>query len=137
MKIPAIAVMAVAWAVAAGSAQAEKTVWEGAYTDVQAGRGKKEYITNCASCHQEGMQGADLAPALKGDEFLLRLNDRPLFELVDRITTTMPQDAPGSLSPQVNADITAYILQVNRFPAGMAELPPDEVAQKTIMIIRK
>ena len=140
MKVAGIGAMAIVWAVAASgqmSAQAGKTVWDGIYTEAQAGRGKKLYIASCAACHQEGMQGADLAPALKGDEFLLLWNDRPMSELVERITKTMPQDAPGTLSPEANADIVAYILQVNRFPAGVAELPVDAAAQKTIAIIRK
>ena len=140
MRVAGIGAMAIVWAVAASaqmSAQAGKTVWDGIYTEAQAGRGKKLYIASCAACHQEGMQGADLAPALKGDEFLLLWNDRPMSELVERITKTMPQDAPGTLSPEANADIVAYILQVNRFPAGVAELPVDAAAQKTIAIIRK
>src|SRR5688500_19411916 len=121
MKVAGIGAMAIVWAVAASaqmSAQAGRTVWDGVYTEAQAGRGKKAYIASCAACHQEGLQGADLAPALKGDEFLLLWNDRPLSEFVQRITKTMPQDAPGTLSAQEHADIVAYILQVNRFPAG-------------------
>jgi cytochrome c len=129
-------VLAAAWMIAVASAQS-KTVWDGVYTDVQAGRGKKLYVASCAACHQEGLQGADLAPALKGDEFLLLWNDKTLAELVDRVTKTMPQDAPGSLSAQDNADIVAYMLQVNRFPAGSTDLPVDATAQKTIAIIRK
>ena len=31
---------------AVAAAQAPKTVWDGVYTDAQAGRGKKSYITN-------------------------------------------------------------------------------------------
>ena len=140
MKVTGIGVIAVVWAVVVSaqmSAQAGKTVWDGVYTDAQAGRGKKLYIASCAACHQEGLQGADLAPALKGDEFLLLWNDRPLGDMVERITKTMPQDAPGTLSPEANTDIVAYMLQVNRFPTGAAELPVDAAAQKTIAIIRK
>ena len=135
MKVVVIGVAAMAWAVAMVSAQG-KTVWDGVYTEAQAGRGKKLYVASCAACHQEGMQGADLAPALKGDEFLLLWNDRSLGELVERVTTTMPQDAPGTLSAQANADIVAYMLQVNRFPTGAAELSTDAAAQKTIIITR-
>ena len=47
------------------AAQAHRTVWDGVYSEAQATRGKQAYIDNCASCHGEGMQGADLAPALK------------------------------------------------------------------------
>ena len=117
-------------------AQASKSVWNGVYSETQATRGKKLYVNSCAACHQEGLQGADLAPALKGDEFLLRWSDRSMFEFVDRVATTMPQDTPGSLNPQENADIVAYVLQVNRFPAGQDELPSDAAAQKAIAITK-
>ena len=117
-------------------AQASKSVWNGVYSEAQATRGKTLYVNSCAACHQEGLQGADLAPALKGDEFLLRWSDRSMFEFVDRVATTMPQDTPGSLNPQENADIVAYVLQVNRFPAGQDELPSDAAAQKAIAITK-
>jgi hypothetical protein len=48
----------------------------------------------------------------------------------------MPGDAPGSLTPQVNADIVAYMLQVNRFPAGTEELKPDPAAMKGMAIAK-
>ena len=34
----------------------------------------------------------------------------------------MPQNAPGKLSRQQNADILAFVLSFNRFPAGKTEL---------------
>ena len=34
----------------------------------------------------------------------------------------MPQDKPGRLSRQYKADILAYVLKVNKFPAGKTEL---------------
>ena len=124
-------------AVAAVAAQTTKSVWDGVYSEAQAGRGKKSYITNCAACHNEGLQGGDLAPALKGEEFLLRWTDHSMFEFVDRIQKTMPQDNPGGLSAQENADIVAYILQVNRFPTGQGDLPSEEAALKGIAIAKK
>ena len=123
-------------ALSIAAAQTTKSVWDGVYSEAQAGRGKKSYITSCAACHNEGLQGGDLAPALKGEEFLLKYNDKPMFELVDRIATTMPQDDPGTLKPQENADIVAYVLQVNRIPAGASELPSDAAAQKAIAITK-
>ena len=118
------------------SAQGTKNVWEGIYSDAQAGRGKKAYIVHCASCHNEGLQGGDLAPALKGEDFLLRWDDKPMFEFFDRVQKTMPQDNPGAVSAQDNADIVAYILQVNRMPAGAAELSSEEAALKAIVITK-
>lgn len=114
--------------------QGSRNVWDGVYSDAQATRGKTLYITHCAACHNEGLQGGDLAPALKGEDFLLRWNDKPMFELVDRVSTTMPQDAPGTLKPQENADITAYMLQANKMAAGAADLPSDADALKAITI---
>ena len=118
-------------------AQASKNVWNGVYSETQAARGKKLYVNSCAACHQEGLQGADLAPALKGDEFLLRWFDRSMFDFVDRVATTMPQDTPGALSLQENADIVAYMLQVNRFPTGQDELTSDAAALKAIAITKQ
>ena len=46
----------------------------------------------------------------------------------------MPRDAPGKLSRQEVADIISYILQVNKFPAGEAELGTDDEAYVNITI---
>jgi hypothetical protein len=43
-------------------------------------------------------------------------------DLFDRIRTTMPQDKPGSLTRQQDADVVAYLLNANKFPAGKVEL---------------
>ena len=44
----------------------------------------------------------------------------------------MPQNNPGSLSGQVNADILAFVLASNKFPAGESELPKEAMILKTI-----
>ena len=128
-----IATAMLAFSVAAAQT---KNVWDGVYSDAQAGRGKTSYVTHCAACHNEGLQGGDLAPELKGEDFLLRWNDKSMFEFVDRIQKTMPQDNPGGLMPQENADIVAYILQVNKMAAGSTDLPSDEAALKAITITK-
>jgi hypothetical protein len=46
----------------------------------------------------------------------------------------MPKDKPGSLSRDINADITAYMLNVNEFPAGANELSGDSQVLKQIRI---
>jgi mono/diheme cytochrome c family protein len=135
-----VAAAAAAMAVFSGSivkpvaAQAPKNVWDGAYTAEQAVRGKQLYVDSCSNCHKEGLQGSDLAPALKGDDFLLQWADSSMKDVFDTISTKMPQDNPGSLMPQVNADILAFILQVNKFPAGHDELKPDATLLKGITI---
>jgi len=119
------------------SAQAGRSVWDGVYTDDQAMRGKKLYVESCASCHQEGLQGADLAPALKGEEFVLKWSGFSVQDLFTTVSTTMPADNPGKLSPQESADLLAYVMQVNKFPAGRDELKTDATALKAIAIAPK
>lgn len=131
--VAALGVAMTAVAVVAGQT---KTVWEGVFSDAQAGRGKKAYITHCAECHNEGLQGGDLAPALKGEDFLLRWNDKPMAELFERTQKTMPQNNPNGLMPQETADILAYVLQVNRMPGGAVELPGDAAALEAITITK-
>lgn len=123
-------------AVVVVAGQSGRTVWDGVYSDAQAGRGKKAYITHCAECHNEGLQGGDLAPALKGEDFLLRWNDKSMAELFERTQKTMPQNNPNGLMPQETADILAYVLQVNRMPGGAADLPADAAALQAIAMTK-
>lgn len=76
------------------------------------------------------------APALKGSEFIANWTDLSAESLFDRFRTSMPQDAPGSLSRQQNADLLAYVLQGNGFAAGNAELSIEKGALDTIRIGR-
>ena len=43
--------------------------------------------------------------------------------LLDKIKTTMPADAPGSLSDAQALDLTAFVMKSNGFPPGDEELP--------------
>ena len=109
------------------TAQSEKTVWSGIFTEEQATRGKTQTEKSCGSCHAATLKG-DLAPALVGEEFIGHWYDAKLSELVTKINTTMPADAPGSLKPAEYADVVAYLLQVNGFPAGTETLTLEPAA---------
>jgi len=61
-------------------------------------------------------------------------NGMTLGDLFDRIQSTMPADNPGSLKPADAADIIAYMLQVNMFPAGQTDLASETAALKKIKI---
>src|SRR5215467_6958145 len=107
----------------AGSRGQPRSVWDGAYTKEQAKRGDEAYHRQCASCHGATLAGGEAAPPLAGGEFLSTWNGLTLGDLFERIRISMPQDHPGKLSREQNADILSYILSVNKFPAGKSELP--------------
>jgi hypothetical protein len=46
----------------------------------------------------------------------------------------MPNNAPGSLSKAQYADVVAYILKVNNYPAGSTELLPNTTAMKGVTL---
>jgi mono/diheme cytochrome c family protein len=105
-------------------AQTAHSVWDGAYTEAQAKRGAELYANYCAACHGSELTGGEEAPPLSGGAFTANWNGLTLGDLFERTRTTMPQGSPGRVSRQQHADILAYILSVNRFPAGKAELEP-------------
>ena len=53
-------------------------------------------------------------------------------DLFERVRISMPQNAPGSLSGQQNADILAFMFSSNKFPAGQTELPKEAGILKQI-----
>jgi S-disulfanyl-L-cysteine oxidoreductase SoxD len=110
-----------------------RSVWDGVYTEAQAGRGQALYSQNCASCHGETLAGAEEAPALAGSDFLSNWSGLTAGDLFERIRTTMPLNNPGGLSRPVMCDILAYILSANKFPAGQTELP---TATEVLRLIR-
>lgn len=99
-----------------------RSVWDGVYTEEQAKRGEPVYHKECAPCHGDSLAGGESAPPLSGGAFLANWNGLTLGDLFDRIRKTMPQNAPGKLTKQQNADVLAYTLSVNKFPSGKAEL---------------
>ncbi len=99
-----------------------RSVWNGVYTEEQAERGEPLYRANCASCHGDTLKGAGETPPLSGGSFMANWNGLTLGDLFERIRRTMPQDKPGRLSRQYKADVLAYVLKVNKFPAGKTEL---------------
>ena len=117
--------------------QSARTVWNGVYSETQADRGKEGYRLECASCHLDSLGGADMAPGLTGAAFLTTWNELSVGDLFERVRISMPQDKPASLSRQQYADIVAYMLQANKFPAGPAELGLDLAAMKEIVILMK
>jgi mono/diheme cytochrome c family protein len=123
-----------AWLVgAAGAAETENAF--GLYNEAQARRGEELYQQHCSLCHGARLQGNAAAP-LTGDAFRGRWEDgkHTLDDLYYIIRSLMPNNAPGSLSKAQYADVVAYILKVNNYPASEAELVPKAAAMKAVIL---
>jgi cytochrome c len=132
----AIATITCIWVcIFAVHAQSPASVWDGVYSPDQSRRGEVLYKRDCAPCHGESLEGNGqtdrgqrlerMLPPLSGDVFKGNWNGRPLSDLFDKIRKTMPRDEQGKLTPKETADILAYVLKFNEFPAGKADLPAD------------
>jgi S-disulfanyl-L-cysteine oxidoreductase SoxD len=124
-------------AVRADDAKPTKTAMDGVYTGDQANRGKTQYSQTCASCHMDDLSGSGQALPLAGDAFMQVWEGQTVNDLFQLILTTMPQDKPGTLTPEATLDIAAYLLQYNQFPSGKEELKNDPDALKAILITKK
>ncbi len=132
MRIAIVIVCAGAVTVAA---QAGKSTWDGVYTEEQAKRGGEAFDRECAGCHGAGGAGGSMAPALLGPAFTANYDGQTVGDLFDRNRTTMPVGREGKLSAQTIADITAFVLQANKFPSGATELPAQSMALKAIKFV--
>jgi mono/diheme cytochrome c family protein len=102
-----------------------RTTRDRLYTVEQAERGKQVYTRACAQCHALGFYRDDIMKPWDGGA---------LSDLYDAISTRMPPGNPGSLKRREYLDVLAYILSLNRMPAGDQELPSRATDLKTIRI---
>ncbi|MEO8301325.1 MAG: cytochrome c [Rhizomicrobium sp.] len=112
--------------VSGAQAQPRQSVWDGVYSEEQAGRGQTLFQQSCARCHGANLSGTFETPPLVG-RFIPYWAGTSLDALFDYVSTAMPLDRPGSLAPRANADIVAFMLKANGFPAGTKELGPDNL----------
>lgn len=111
----------------AGTAQTEetpRTSLDGVYTLEQAEEGQVVYQRVCAECHAKDEYTGDMMAGWEG---------APLYDLWDIITTTMPENNPGSLSRSEYAGVLAYILRLNDMPPGAEELSTRTSALRNIL----
>ena len=69
-----------------------------------------------------------------GQTFRQHWEGRTVFDLFDQVSALMPKNEPGSLSAKEYADVIAFILRLNKMPAGKTELPTDAAALRRIRI---
>lgn len=106
-----------------------KTTNSGVYTAAQAERGKKVFEAKCTACHDTAR--------FTGEMFIDPWAGKPLKDVWDIASGTMPEDNPGSLPQQDYGDIIAYFLHLNAFPTGDAELQGESSAMAAILIEKK
>lgn len=121
----------------AAAAPGARTVWDGVYSDAQAERGVAAYKSACVECHGADLTGDGFAPALTGAEFAGNWNELSVGDLFERIRISMPPSGPSTVTPAQKADIVAYMMKINKYPAGTSELEPKTEALKLIKIEMK
>ena len=126
--LPGVA-LAMFWAAGDAAAQtktAARTTRSGVFSKAQAARGADVYAGYCKTCHT--------AQTHTGATFNANWKGRPLSELYVFMRDRMPKNDPASLSAEEYVDVLAYVLQMNRMPAGATELPPDSTLLSRIRI---
>ncbi len=108
------------------AAQTRISIWDGVYSEAQAGRGRTLYMQNCSRCHRADLSGNFETPPLVG-RFMPYWSGTSLDALFEYVSTAMPLDRPGALGPGANTDIVAYILKSNALPSGSGELSADRL----------
>jgi cytochrome c len=103
-------------------AQSPRSTLDGVYNLEQAKRGRTTYSENCLECHGRDLEGDVENRPLIGYQFTTNWAGGNVLTLFDRVRITMPGDKPGTLNRQKVADILAFILQSNGYPAGKDEL---------------
>ena len=92
------------------------------YTEDQAIRGEGFFRETCLSCHASS--------EFRGSTFERQWTGRTVRDLYAAIAYSMPDDNPGGLPAQTYTDVIAYILELNDYPAGAAELKPGRAAMR-------
>jgi mono/diheme cytochrome c family protein len=105
---------------------AGKTTLSGIYTAEEAKDGREMYAGLCASCHT--------AASHTGAAFRKKWAGRPLSEIYTYMRTLMPKNDPGSLADEDYEVLLAYLLQMNRMPAGKTYLSTDTLELRKIRI---
>jgi mono/diheme cytochrome c family protein len=124
--VAAIAVLGWTFNVVAQSSTARsRTVSDGVFTLDQAKRGESTYLDECGRCHTETLAGGDFGPPVVGTAFWDEWKGKTAADLFELMRTTMPQDNPGRLSASQTADVLAFLMKSNGFPAGDAPLSPE------------
>jgi hypothetical protein len=121
----AVWLAAVAYSAAAANGEpVQKTTNDGVYTKAQADGAKPQFDKICADCHPFTVAAKKKPKDLPlGDEpFFESWSGRTLSEMITLIALTMPNDGSATVTDEEAANLVAYILQQNGYPAGSTPL---------------
>ena len=108
----------------------------GYYTIDHATAGANIYQAKCASCHGAQMEGY-IGPSLRGHAFqVITSRESDAGRLLLIISRNEPQNNPGGLSEDEDANVLAYILQVNGYPAGREKLSAESSHLRELILNR-
>ena len=99
------------------AAEDPRTIVDRVYSVAQAERGEQRFKVSCSSCHTPSSFG--------GGTFAERWDGQTMADVFDYVSNAMPENDPGGLKKEEYADVLAYILRINAYPAGNDELPVD------------
>jgi len=109
---------------APAAAPAAPAAADGFFSAEQAVRGGETYRQVCSECHARS--------EFRGPDFEWRWRRQTAWELFREISTTMPEDRPGSLGEEVYVAIVAYLLSLNDYAAGGHDLAPTREALSSV-----
>ncbi|MEM7416706.1 MAG: cytochrome c [Gemmatimonadota bacterium] len=112
--------METATAAAAPAVDAAPMAASSSFTEAQADRGRDVFRASCTECHYSS--------EFSDSQFKFKWSRRSAGNLYELIQTSMPETAPGSLLPEEAVDLVTYIMRMNGFEPGDAELGTDRAA---------
>lgn len=118
-------IAAVGLVTAAGTVN-DPTTADGVYTRRQADAGRDLFALACQSCHAPTQHA--------GADFRGRWFGRSLGELFGYLRREMPKSDPGTMGDDEYAALLAYLLRINRMPAGQSPLAADSAVLHRIRI---
>ena len=127
--MPSLLILLTALAVAFGASRPAtdvRTTADGVYTRRQADAGRDVWALACQSCHAPTQHAG---ASFKGNWY-----GRSLGELLGYLRREMPKNEPGTLSDDEYVVLIAYLMRVNRMPAGQAPLAADSLELHRIRI---
>lgn len=92
----------------------------------QVDRGRADFGILCGECHGPS--------EFRGTNFLFRWRRQSAWDFFRTVSTTMPENAPGSLSDEEYVDVISFILEMNGYSAGEGELPATEAALDRLLM---